>query len=139
MQESSATPSLYISVFGGCRRLLHALSPPCSDFSFWYLHPTSIFMIFTYIITEGTTNPLSSTPQSLFQTHNNHYFNHLCNNTQLSQKIVSSQELCQRVGLCRDGTDMPRPSYVGKACTHPEVCAEEGGPRNEATLSPLRI
>ena len=23
--------------------------------------------------------------------------------------------------LCRDGADMPRPPYIGKACTHPNL------------------
>ena len=32
MQQSSTTPSLYILVFGGCGRLLHALNPPHSTF-----------------------------------------------------------------------------------------------------------
>ena len=34
MQQSSATHSLYILLFGGCRRLLHAVNPPRSAFLF---------------------------------------------------------------------------------------------------------
>ena len=34
MQQSSATPSLHLRVFGGCGRLLHALNPPRSAFLF---------------------------------------------------------------------------------------------------------
>ena len=34
MQQSSATHSLYILLFGGYRRLLHAVNPPRSAFLF---------------------------------------------------------------------------------------------------------
>ena len=30
-------------------------------------------------------------------------------------------EVCIRDSLCRDGADMPRPPYIRKACTRPNL------------------
>ena len=49
-------PNPYILVFGGCGRLLHALTPPRSAFLYLQfctvssLHPTSFLMIFTLVV-----------------------------------------------------------------------------------------